>query len=147
MPLSFSITAMARPGPSFLFVCFPSRFGPTLNLPESRRWASPWKYNKIPCQLYPSQTDSYLCFGLLVCNTEIPLDYCFDVSLLAWGLTMAAYRTDMPIKDYWWSMLNCVFGAIILRTSACTINDILDRKVDAGVGKPGLSLLQRSTLR
>jgi hypothetical protein len=47
----------------------------------------------------------------------------------------------MPTKDYWWSMLNCVFGATILRTSACTINDIFDRKVDAGVGKFCMSFL------
>lgn len=55
--------------------------------------------------------------------------------LLAWGLTMAAYRVQTPLRDYWWTMLNCLFGAIILRTSACTINDIFDRKLDAGVGK------------
>lgn len=48
---------------------------------------------------------------------------------------MAAYRTQMPLQAYSQNMLNCLFGAVILRTSACTINDIFDRKLDAGVGK------------
>ncbi len=48
---------------------------------------------------------------------------------------MAAYRTQMPLQDYWRSVLNCLFSAVILRSSACTINDIFDRKLDAGVGK------------
>ncbi|KAJ2916187.1 hypothetical protein MD484_g4199, partial [Candolleomyces efflorescens] len=52
----------------------------------------------------------------------------------AWGLTMAAYRTRMPLAHYGMDALKSLAAAFILRASACTINDIFDRKVDAGVG-------------
>jgi 4-hydroxybenzoate polyprenyltransferase len=46
---------------------------------------------------------------------------------------MAAYTTNLPLKYYTADILQCLFGAFIMRSSACTINDIFDRKVDAGV--------------
>lgn len=51
---------------------------------------------------------------------------------------MAAYRTRMPLREYQWTLFCCLFSAIILRTSACTINDIFDRKLDAGVGESNI---------
>ncbi|KAE9409796.1 UbiA prenyltransferase [Gymnopus androsaceus JB14] len=51
----------------------------------------------------------------------------------AWGLTMAAYSVKMPWNTYSFSLMQCLFGAFIVRSSACTINDIFDRKMDAGV--------------
>ncbi|KAF8153319.1 UbiA prenyltransferase family [Crassisporium funariophilum] len=51
----------------------------------------------------------------------------------AWGLTMAAYRTSLPIKSHNLALFKCLLWAFILRSSACTINDIFDRKMDAGV--------------
>jgi 4-hydroxybenzoate polyprenyltransferase len=57
---------------------------------------------------------------------------------------MAAYKTNLPIKFYAPDLAKCLFGAFIMRSSACTINDIFDRKVDAGVGRypPGQTLQQ-----
>ena len=49
---------------------------------------------------------------------------------------MAAYRVHLPLEQYGIGILKCLFGAFILRCSACTINDILDREIDAGVGRP-----------
>lgn len=59
-------------------------------------------------------------------------DYSFNV---AWGLTMAAFSANLQLKTYGIELLKCMLGAFILRSSACTINDIFDRKMDAGVGK------------
>ncbi|KAJ7352119.1 UbiA prenyltransferase family-domain-containing protein [Mycena albidolilacea] len=51
----------------------------------------------------------------------------------AWGLTMAAYTTGLPFGTYLISLAKALLHAFILRSSACTINDIFDRKMDAGV--------------
>ena len=53
----------------------------------------------------------------------------------AWGLAMAAYaeRTAYPVLAK--LLLKTLFGAFILRSSACTVNDIFDRKFDAAVGE------------
>ncbi|KIL63883.1 hypothetical protein M378DRAFT_127200 [Amanita muscaria Koide BX008] len=56
----------------------------------------------------------------------------------AWGLTMAAYRVELPLKQYWVELLKYLFGAFILRASAVTINDIFDRDVDAKVERTKL---------
>jgi 4-hydroxybenzoate polyprenyltransferase len=73
----------------------------------------------------------------------LPLWYAFIKPLLlcahahgyiAWGLTMAAYRTGLPIESYWVDLLKYLVGAFILRGSAVTVNDIFDRHVDASVG-------------
>ncbi|KAJ6471948.1 UbiA prenyltransferase family [Mycena sanguinolenta] len=51
----------------------------------------------------------------------------------AWGLTMAAYTTGLPLNAYCTELAKCLIGAFVIRSSACTINDIFDRKLDAGV--------------
>ncbi|KAJ7648275.1 UbiA prenyltransferase family [Mycena polygramma] len=51
----------------------------------------------------------------------------------AWGLTMAAYATGLPLHVYLTQVAKALVSAFLLRSSACTINDIFDRKVDAGV--------------
>jgi len=51
----------------------------------------------------------------------------------AWGLTMGAYRTGLPVERYWLDLPKYLVGAFILRGSAVTINDIFDRHVDANV--------------
>ncbi|KAJ7858356.1 UbiA prenyltransferase family-domain-containing protein [Mycena olivaceomarginata] len=50
-----------------------------------------------------------------------------------WGLTMAAYTNGLPLNAYWIGIGKALVGAFLLRSSACTINDFFDRKVDAGV--------------
>ncbi|KAK2462541.1 hypothetical protein APHAL10511_005511 [Amanita phalloides] len=51
----------------------------------------------------------------------------------AWGLTMAAYRVNLPLEQFWTAIFKYLFGAFIVRSSACTINDIFDRDIDASV--------------
>jgi len=55
-------------------------------------------------------------------------------SVVAWSLTMASYATNLPPEIYAFDLLKCLVGAFIVRSSACTINDIFDRKMDASVG-------------
>ena len=52
----------------------------------------------------------------------------------AWGLTMAAFKINLPLASYSFEIAKCFMGAFILRSSACTVNDIIDRNMDAGVG-------------
>ncbi|KAJ7211602.1 UbiA prenyltransferase family [Mycena pura] len=51
----------------------------------------------------------------------------------AWGLTMAAYTAGLPLNAYFTQLAKALVSAFLLRSSACTINDIFDRKMDAGV--------------
>jgi len=53
----------------------------------------------------------------------------------AWGLTMAAFTTNLRLESYAIELSKYMLGAFILRSSACTINDIFDREMDAGVGE------------
>lgn len=48
---------------------------------------------------------------------------------------MAAFRTGLPLKDYALELLKFFIAAFILRSAACTVNDIVDRDMDAGVCK------------
>ncbi|KAF7795214.1 hypothetical protein EIP86_006364 [Pleurotus ostreatoroseus] len=51
----------------------------------------------------------------------------------AWGLSLAAYRSGMPLPQYAKDLCYYLVGAAIIRGAACTVNDIMDRKFDAGV--------------
>lgn len=53
---------------------------------------------------------------------------------------MAAYTTSLPLSIYVLSLAKALVGAFLLRSSACTINDIFDREMDAGVGWCNYSL-------
>ncbi|THH07848.1 hypothetical protein EW145_g3107 [Phellinidium pouzarii] len=52
---------------------------------------------------------------------------------MVWGLAMAAYSKKLPFNELATLLLKTVFGAFIMRSSACTVNDIFDRKFDAAV--------------
>ena len=47
---------------------------------------------------------------------------------------MAAFKVNLPLASYGFEIVKCFMGAFILRSSACTVNDIIDRNMDAGVG-------------
>jgi len=53
----------------------------------------------------------------------------------AWGLTLAAYRVNLDLPTYWKELSILALAAFIVRSSACTINDIFDREYDAGVAR------------
>ncbi|KAI5119661.1 hypothetical protein M0805_007752 [Coniferiporia weirii] len=52
---------------------------------------------------------------------------------MVWGLAMVAYAKKVPFDELAILLLKTVFGAFILRSSACTVNDIFDRNFDAAV--------------
>ncbi|KXN89207.1 4-hydroxybenzoate polyprenyltransferase, mitochondrial [Leucoagaricus sp. SymC.cos] len=87
--------------------------------------------SKFPLYLFPASVSPYLELA----RVEKPTGFILMFWPFAWGITMAAYRIKMPLQDYWRSMFECLIGAIILRTSACTVNDIFDRNLDAGVAR------------
>ena len=47
---------------------------------------------------------------------------------------MAAYHTSLDLQTYWLEMFKFLIASLLVRGSACTINDIFDRNFDAGVG-------------
>ncbi|KAI0066871.1 UbiA prenyltransferase [Artomyces pyxidatus] len=51
----------------------------------------------------------------------------------AWGLTLAAYHTGLPLPKYWMELARFALAALLVRGAACTVNDIFDREFDAGV--------------
>ncbi|KAF7303455.1 4-hydroxybenzoate polyprenyltransferase, mitochondrial [Mycena indigotica] len=53
----------------------------------------------------------------------------------AWGLTLAAYATHTPLVVYTHGLGKSLVAAFLLRSSACTVNDIFDRDMDAGVAR------------
>ena len=48
---------------------------------------------------------------------------------------MAAYKHGTPINEVVSLLLKTVLSAFIIRSSACTVNDIFDREFDAAVGQ------------
>ncbi|KAL9709160.1 hypothetical protein Ac2012v2_007513 [Leucoagaricus gongylophorus] len=86
---------------------------------------------EFPLYLFPTSFSPYLELA----RVEKPTGFILVFWPFAWGLTMAAYRTKMPWNEYWWSLLDGVIAAIVLRTSACTVNDIFDRQLDACVAR------------
>jgi 4-hydroxybenzoate polyprenyltransferase len=47
---------------------------------------------------------------------------------------MAAFKIGLPLKTYSVQLIKCLIAAFIVRSSACTVNDIIDRRMDADVG-------------
>ena len=48
---------------------------------------------------------------------------------------MAAYHTSLDLQTFWIEMVKYLIVSILVRGSACTINDIFDRNFDGGVGE------------
>ncbi|KAG2006912.1 4-hydroxybenzoate polyprenyl transferase [Coprinopsis cinerea AmutBmut pab1-1] len=84
---------------------------------------------KFPLGLVPETVQPYL----ELIRLEKPTGIILMFWPFAWGLTMAAYRTHIPLPAYGACLFKSLLGAFIIRCSACTVNDIFDRKMDAGV--------------
>ncbi|KAJ7272422.1 UbiA prenyltransferase family-domain-containing protein [Mycena rebaudengoi] len=84
---------------------------------------------KFPLGLVSEPTKSYL----ELIRIDKPTGTILMFWPFAWGLTMAAYTTSLPLSIYVLSLAKALVGAFLLRSSACTINDIFDREMDAGV--------------
>lgn len=77
-------------------------------------------------------------FFVLIPNRKVSIDIFLDCvrwNIAVWGLTMAAFSRKLAFPDYGVLLLKTSFTAFIMRSSACTINDILDQKFDASVGE------------
>lgn len=48
---------------------------------------------------------------------------------------MSAFRTGVDPTAYSAQLFKCYIAAFIVRSSACTVNDIVDRDMDMGVGE------------
>ncbi|KAJ3895626.1 4-hydroxybenzoate polyprenyl transferase [Lentinula edodes] len=82
-----------------------------------------------PLDVFPSVLQPYL----ELIRLEKPTGTKLMFWPFAWGLTMAAYSVKMHWTTYTFRLMQCLLSAFIIRSSACTINDIFDRKMDAGV--------------
>ncbi|KAJ3740997.1 4-hydroxybenzoate polyprenyl transferase [Lentinula detonsa] len=84
---------------------------------------------KKPLDIFPSSAHPYL----ELIRLEKPTGTKLMFWPFAWGLTMAAHSVKMPWSTYSFKLMQCFLSAFIIRSSACTINDIFDRKMDVGV--------------
>ncbi|TRM67152.1 UbiA prenyltransferase family-domain-containing protein [Schizophyllum amplum] len=84
---------------------------------------------KFPLGLVPRSVRPYL----ELIRFEKPTGTVLMFWPFAWGLTMAARVVGLPLEMYFAKLLQCLIGAFLVRGSACTVNDIFDRDVDAGV--------------
>jgi 4-hydroxybenzoate polyprenyltransferase len=50
-----------------------------------------------------------------------------------WSVTMGAYATSAPLSYTAWTLGLMGIGAVVMRGAGCTINDLLDRNLDAHV--------------
>ncbi|KAF8879829.1 UbiA prenyltransferase family-domain-containing protein [Infundibulicybe gibba] len=98
---------------------------PLLGAHEARRVPQP----KFPVNIFPSIAHPYL----ELIRLDKPTGTVLMFWPFAWGLTMAAFAISLPFAQYSVYLGKCLLGAFILRSSACTINDIFDRDMDAGV--------------
>ncbi|ORY58678.1 4-hydroxybenzoate polyprenyl transferase [Leucosporidium creatinivorum] len=56
----------------------------------------------------------------------------------AWGITMAAYSSALPVTSWAWNLALFGTGALVMRGAGCTINDMWDRKIDQKVERTKL---------
>ncbi|GAA5919782.1 hypothetical protein JCM1841_005855 [Sporobolomyces salmonicolor] len=53
----------------------------------------------------------------------------------AWGITMAAYHSALPVSGWAWNLALFGTGALVMRGAGCTINDLWDRNIDKKVDR------------
>ncbi|GAA5929547.1 hypothetical protein JCM10213_006402 [Rhodosporidiobolus nylandii] len=56
----------------------------------------------------------------------------------AWGITMAAYSSALPVSTWAWNLALFGTGAIVMRGAGCTINDLWDQDIDKKVDRTKL---------
>ncbi|KIY71900.1 UbiA-domain-containing protein [Cylindrobasidium torrendii FP15055 ss-10] len=88
---------------------------------------------KFPLDISPTVLHPYMELIRLEKSTGTKLMFWPFV----WGLTMAAHAVQstqpMSLYDYALRLCLCLVWAFVVRSSACTINDIFDRDMDAAV--------------
>lgn len=58
-----------------------------------------------------------------------------DTIVLVWGLAMAAYKVKAPLNDLAFQSTVFAFGATLLHSTACVINDTCDVDFDRQLGR------------
>ncbi|SJL13181.1 uncharacterized protein ARMOST_16620 [Armillaria ostoyae] len=94
--------------------------------------APPTRHNlKFPLNIAPEKYHPYM----ELIRLDKPTGTILMFWPLAWGLTMASYSMApaIALHSYAYKLIECFVGAFIIRSSACTVNDIFDMNVDAGV--------------
>ncbi|POY74446.1 putative 4-hydroxybenzoate polyprenyltransferase [Rhodotorula taiwanensis] len=65
----------------------------------------------------------------------------------AWGITMAAYSSALPVSGWAWNLALFGTGAIVMRGAGCTINDLWDRDIDKKVDRTKLRPLASGEIK
>ncbi|KAF7371214.1 4-hydroxybenzoate polyprenyltransferase, mitochondrial [Mycena sanguinolenta] len=90
------------------------------------------KATSIP-QSSPASAPEFYAPYLQLIRFEKPTGTMLMFWPFAWGFTMAAYAAGLSLDAYCTGLTMCFVNAFIIRSSACTVNDIFDREVDAVV--------------
>lgn len=72
-----------------------------------------------------------VCASDAACRSVTDRLFC----VIAYGLTAAARLEMLPYPIFFQKLIKCAIAAFLMRSAACTINDILDRTFDASVGQ------------
>ncbi|GJN88726.1 hypothetical protein Rhopal_001692-T1 [Rhodotorula paludigena] len=65
----------------------------------------------------------------------------------AWGITMAAYSSSLPVSSWAWNLALFGTGAVVMRGAGCTINDLWDRDIDKKVDRTKLRPLASGEIK
>jgi hypothetical protein len=102
-------------------------------LPKSLRWTHPY----VSLARMDKPIGTWLlywpCGWLLACPMKGNQAYL--LCLAAWGITMAAYSSALPVTSWAWNLALFGTGALVMRGAGCTVNDLWDRKIDQRVGE------------
>lgn len=90
----------------------------------------------IPVLMPPSLKGPCLSSGPTVCQAlhVSGLEDPHEAAHPVWGLTLSACRDGLPLRSYYAYFFKFLLCAFLVRSSACTINDIFDRDIDRLVG-------------
>ncbi|GAA5894843.1 hypothetical protein JCM6882_006692 [Rhodosporidiobolus microsporus] len=139
IPLLASISPLHRPPPPSLF--FP-RFASSLQPPSTP--APVTVGEKDPSYPIPNWarhlpkklrwTHPYLSLARM----DKPIGTWLLYWPCAWGITMAAYSSSLPVSSWAWNLALFGTGAVVMRGAGCTINDLWDRDIDKKVDRTKL---------
>lgn len=89
----------------------------------------------FPSHGWTSPSEPGCCTGLVVSFVSAGIELGTKAATTAWGITMAAYSSGMPVGGLAWNLALFGTGALVMRGAGCTINDLWDRKIDQRVGE------------
>ncbi|GAA6044944.1 4-hydroxybenzoate polyprenyltransferase, mitochondrial [Rhodotorula toruloides] len=120
LPLRFASTTPSPP---------PDPVPTTTAQPSSPQFPIPSWAEKLPKSL--RWTHPYLSLARM----DKPIGTWLLYWPCAWGITMAAYSSALPVSSWAWNLALFGTGAIVMRGAGCTINDLWDRNIDKKVDR------------